>query len=133
MIALIRPAKTEGGPAQTSWLDLGEKSLTLEGLHIVVDVTDQPPAVTSLFSCRGGTLTLRDCSLSLVHRSGTVRPCRIAGPRAEPTIRISVVMVASTAVWRSMMDRPSTVRALLSRPPSRVPRPPTRMAALVVV
>ena len=98
MIALMRPAKTEGGPAQTAWLDLGEKSLTLEGLHIVVDVTDQPPAVTSLFSCRGGTLTLRDCSLSLVNRSGTVRPYALFRTAATGTAKPTRVLLDRTYV-----------------------------------
>src|SRR3954452_15781843 len=51
---------------------------------------------------------------------------------APPTIITSPVSGVSAASWRSRIVRPSTISALLSRPPKRVARPPARMAALFI-
>src|SRR4051794_22660043 len=55
-----------------------------------------------------------------------------AGAAPPPTITTSPVSGVSTASWRSRIVRPSTISALLSRPPKRVARPPARMAALFI-
>ncbi len=65
IICITRPKNEEAG----AFLELGERSLTLEGVDLVVDVTDLPRNL-SLFGCGGGALTLLNCTVTVVNRNG---------------------------------------------------------------
>ena len=54
---------------------LDGKNLTLDGIDLVVDVSDLSPEQTALFSCSAANLTLRNCSITILNQStlGLVR------------------------------------------------------------
>ena len=66
---IIRIQRSRHGPAleQTSFLTLDRKSLTLEGLDLIVDASDLSGRQTALFGCAGSNLTLRDCTVTVIH------------------------------------------------------------------
>ena len=45
--------------------------LVLDGIDLVVDVRDIYPEQTALFSCTASTLTLRNCSITVLNHNGT--------------------------------------------------------------
>ena len=66
---IIRIQRSRHGAAleQTSFLTLDRKSLTLEGLDIIIDASDLSGRQTALFGCVGSNLTLRDCTITVIH------------------------------------------------------------------
>ena len=56
--------------ADGAFLDLGERALTLDGIDIIVDVSDLPRSQPALFLCGGGSLNLQNCTVTVVNRSG---------------------------------------------------------------
>ncbi len=63
------------------------KQLILDGLDLIVDLQDLPREHTALFSCKGGSLTLNNCTItiinpqnypmSLIRAQGTDRPAQV--------------------------------------------------------
>ena len=66
---VIEPGRGNLAPGQSAYLDLGEKELVLEGLDLVVDVSSLSSSIVALFSVRGGSLILRDCTLTVLNPS----------------------------------------------------------------
>jgi eukaryotic-like serine/threonine-protein kinase len=50
---------------------LDRQNLILDGIDLVVDVRDVYPEQTALFSCAGSTLTLRNCSITVLNHNNT--------------------------------------------------------------
>ncbi|MFO0951675.1 MAG: hypothetical protein U0835_11095, partial [Isosphaeraceae bacterium] len=69
VIALERP-RADGRSASSSLVDVGDRTLVIDGVDLVVDASRLPPTLTELFLVRGGTLVLRDSSITVVNRSG---------------------------------------------------------------
>lgn len=72
-IVVLGRDRAEAVQGETSWLDVGEHSLTFEGLDLVVDVNGLPPTHTALFAGRGGSIVFRDCTLTVLDRPGLTR------------------------------------------------------------
>ena len=50
---------------------LDRQNLILDGIDLIVDVRDIYPEQTALFSCAGSTLTLRNCSITVLNHNNT--------------------------------------------------------------
>ena len=84
-ILCLEAPKQEGLSHQGAVVDLSEKSLTLDGLDLIVDVTDLPRTFGALFHLGGGaTLTLRDCSVTVVNRGNLPFSVVATGAGAKP-------------------------------------------------
>jgi serine/threonine-protein kinase len=64
VVAFERPWN-DSAPARPALVDLADKSLVLEGLDLVIDPGSLGPTQSAVFLCRGGALTLRDCTVTL--------------------------------------------------------------------
>jgi serine/threonine-protein kinase len=69
-IVQIERSSSESARGQTALLVLDRKNLTLEGLDLIVNLRDLSPSQTSLFSCTGGSLTLKNCSITILNNRG---------------------------------------------------------------
>ncbi|MFO0960154.1 MAG: hypothetical protein U0800_22405 [Isosphaeraceae bacterium] len=69
-ILVVEPPSTEFLKEQAGSIALQGNALTLEGLDIVVRVRSMGKAQTTLFQLQGGSLTLRDCSLTVIGAQG---------------------------------------------------------------
>lgn len=88
ILCLTRP-KFEATQQQSAFIDIGEKSLTLEGLDLIVNAADLAPAHTAVFQCAGGSLNLQNCTITFVNR--TNRPLAListTSPEKPSRIRI---------------------------------------------
>ncbi|MFI5459906.1 MAG: serine/threonine-protein kinase [Isosphaerales bacterium] len=50
---------------------LDRKDLTLDAIDLIVNVRDLSPTQTALFSCTGASLTLRNCSITILNSPGS--------------------------------------------------------------
>jgi serine/threonine-protein kinase len=66
IIRIERPA-VEAVRSQSAVIELKGKSLTLDSLDLILDVSRLPPAQDALFSCSGSSLTVRRCTITLVN------------------------------------------------------------------
>jgi serine/threonine-protein kinase len=66
----IMPSKTEAAMEQSAFAPLHRKSLTLEGVDLIVDPSDLSGRQRALFGCSGGNLTLRDCTITVINPKG---------------------------------------------------------------
>jgi serine/threonine-protein kinase len=93
-IVRIERAGTEAARQRTALMPLDRKNVTLEGIDLVVDVTELSSRQTALFGCLGSSLSLRDCTITIVNprrapfaviraESAAARPCRV---RLERTL-----------------------------------------------
>ena len=64
-IVSVEGAKKEGGSKASAMIDLEGRTLLLEGLDLVVDVKE---GASALFESRGGNLTLRNCTVTVLNR-----------------------------------------------------------------
>lgn len=86
-IIRIGRTRTIASREQTAYLPLSGKSLTLEGIDLIVDARELSGQQTALFGCAGSTLVLRDCTVTvlnpmgapfvLVRQEAAARPSRI--------------------------------------------------------
>jgi serine/threonine-protein kinase len=69
---IIRILRSRPGPAleQSAFLTLERKSLTLEGLDLIVDAHDLSGNQKALFGCVGSNLTFRDCTITVINPTG---------------------------------------------------------------
>jgi serine/threonine-protein kinase len=65
IVVLTAPAVAPGGRAPTALITIDGPELILEGLHLVVPSGSLPSSIGALFACRGGTLRLRDCTVTV--------------------------------------------------------------------
>ena len=85
IVALERPKPAEV-EAREAFFDVGDKSLILDGLDLVVDVIELPRTVTTLFACRGGSLTLKNCTITIINsRQGQSLSLVRSGPSERPS------------------------------------------------
>jgi serine/threonine-protein kinase len=69
-IIRIEHSSLETVRRQSAVFVLDRKSLTLDGVDLVVNVDDLSPSQTALFSCIDANLTLRNCSIAVLNRRG---------------------------------------------------------------
>lgn len=62
---ILLSAPAESSADRSALVDLAGLDVVLEGLDLVVPSGELPASIMSVFSCRGGSLTLRDCTISL--------------------------------------------------------------------
>ena len=114
-IIVIEPGRGELAVGQSAYLELGEKELVLEGLDLVVDITSFSRSIAALISLRGGSLTLRDCTLTLVNHSN--QPFSVL--KTEPSGNPSRFLLDRSIVrgsFHSIIDvGPGPVQAALTR------------------
>ncbi len=106
----------------TAFLDLGGRELTLEGLDLVVDVKLLAAGQTALFLCRGGTLTLRNCTVtvlnrvnrpfSLVQTAPSERPSRVRLERTFVRGAIDTVVALAGGAGDVFLDRSVVLNGL---------------------
>ncbi len=64
---------------------LDGKQLVLEGLDLVVDLKDLPREQTSIFACRGGTLVLRRCTVTVIEAPSRTLSLVSVEPSSKPS------------------------------------------------
>lgn len=105
-IIVVEPPTIEFLQEQAATIPLQGTQLTLEGIDLVVRVASLGKAQTSLFQLQGGSLTLRDCTLTVIGAQG--HPYHVLaidepekGPR-DSSIRLesSFVRASSAAIFR---------------------------------
>lgn len=69
VICLVSP-RLETAQEQPALFDVEARTLTLDGIDLIVDAKDLPRASQAIFLCRGGSLTLRRCTLTVLNRGG---------------------------------------------------------------
>ena len=97
----IEAAANEIVKDQAAKFILGEgkvESLVLEGLDIAVDVRDLPGHQLALFLLRGGDLTLRNCSLTILNASDPGRTNPFAVFRVEEGPRPNRITLDRTTI-----------------------------------
>ncbi len=106
IIRIIR-SRTEAAMEQSAFASLERKSLTLEGVDLIVDANVLSGRQRALFGCSGSNLTLRDCTITVINPRGTpftlVRqepaPSRPQEPAPRPSrIRLERTLVRGTSV-----------------------------------
>ncbi len=88
-IVCLTRSRSEASQQQTAFVDVGEKSLTLDGIDLIVNAADLAPGHTALFQCAGGSLILQNCTITFVDR--TNRPVALIAtmsPEKPSRIRI---------------------------------------------
>jgi eukaryotic-like serine/threonine-protein kinase len=80
-IVRVERSNSEAVRKQPAVFTVGRQNLILDGIDLVVDVRDVYPEHSALFSCTGSTLTLRNCSITILNHNNT--PFSII--RVEPT------------------------------------------------
>jgi serine/threonine protein kinase len=103
IVAVERP-RIDARLTQPVFLDLGEKTVAFDGIDLVVDVADLPPSQAALFQLRGGSLTFRNCSITVVNRSG--RPFTIV--KTVPSSKTSKVFFDRSLVRGSFLSAVET-------------------------
>ncbi len=93
-IIRITRTRTLASREQTAYLPLSGKSLTLEGIDLIVDARDLSGRQTALFGCAGTTLVLRDCTITVLNPTGA--PFVLV--RQEPGARPSRILLERTLV-----------------------------------
>ncbi|HWD24029.1 MAG TPA: serine/threonine-protein kinase, partial [Acidimicrobiales bacterium] len=84
--------------AQKAVFVLEGKSLVLEGLDLIVDVQELPLGQSALFLCRGSTLTLRNCTITVVNPKGQPFAIVRTAPAARPSrVRLDETMLRGTS------------------------------------
>ena len=70
---IIRTQRSRHGSAleQSAFLPLERKSLTVEGVNIIVNARDLSGQQKALFGCVGSNLTFRDCTITVINPTGT--------------------------------------------------------------
>ena len=80
-IVRVEGSSAEAVRTQRAVFVLDGKNLTLDGIDLVVDVNDLSPEQTALFSCSAASLTLRNCSITILNNR---RAASFAVVRTEP-------------------------------------------------
>ena len=93
IIRIVR-SKTEAAREQSAFLPLDRKSVTLEGVDLLVDARDLSGRQKALFGCSGSNLTLRDCTITVINP--TDAPFTLV--RQEPASRPSRIRLERTLV-----------------------------------
>jgi hypothetical protein len=78
----------------SAFLPLDRKTLTLEGVDLIVDASDLSGRQTALFGCLGSSLTLRDCTVTVINSNGS--PFVLV--RQDPSARASRIRLERTLV-----------------------------------
>jgi serine/threonine-protein kinase len=95
-IVRIGGSGVEAVRRQSAVFVLDRKNLILDGLDLIVNVHDLSPNQTSLFSCTGASLTLRNCSITVLGSPAGVAftVFRVESSRSNPTlIRLEQTLV----------------------------------------
>jgi serine/threonine-protein kinase len=66
----IRRSKPTAALKQEAFLALERKTLVLEGIDLIVDASDLSGRQRALFGCSSSNLTLRDCTVTVINRTG---------------------------------------------------------------
>jgi eukaryotic-like serine/threonine-protein kinase len=88
-IVCLTRSKNEATQHQTAFVDVGEKSLTLDGIDLIVNATELAAGHTSLFQCSGGSLNLQNCTITFVSRADrSISLVATTSPEKPSRIRI---------------------------------------------
>jgi len=69
-IVRVEGSSLEAVRRQPAVFVLDRKNLTLDAIDLIVNVRDLSPNQTALFSCNGTSLTLRNCSITILNNPG---------------------------------------------------------------
>ena len=97
--------RSEKSGDEESLITVEEADVVLEGLDLIVDMDAFPASVASLFHCPSGSLTLRDCSVTVVGGGGR----RVALARAGENLKDggSVSQAPRILLERTWLDGPA--------------------------
>jgi eukaryotic-like serine/threonine-protein kinase len=86
-IVRIEEPRLDAVKEQSAVFPLGHKNLTLDGIDLIVNVRDLPANQSALFSCAGASLTLRNCSITILNNPGSSSFAfvRVKSSAAQPT------------------------------------------------
>jgi serine/threonine-protein kinase len=102
---LIEPPTQDYLKEKPAVIEVQGAQLVLDGLDIVVDADELPVAQSSLFLCRGSSLLLNNCTITVL--GGANRKLALvqvddvasgAGPRASSQIRLEQTLVRANAL-----------------------------------
>lgn len=97
-IICVDPPSLDVVRDQPAVVVLEGKSLTLEGLDLVVNVSQLPLSQTALFQSRGGTLNLKQCTITIVNpRRKPFALVRSMASESPTRVRLERTMVRGTA------------------------------------
>lgn len=101
--------------AQPAVVLLDGKNLILDGLDLVVNVLNLPAHQNALFDCRGGSLTLRGCTITILNPRGTPFSLVRTGPSTRPAkIRVERTLVRG-ASYTAFDLRSGSAEVVLNR------------------
>ena len=131
-IVRVERSSSEAVRKQPAVFVLDRQNLILDGIDLVVDVRDLYPEQTALFSCSGSTLTLRNCSITILnHNNTSFSVVRVEPDRSRPTrIRLERTLVRGGFAAGVDLAGGSTELALNKSVILGGPGPLVRVAAL---
>src|SRR5262249_17380069 len=87
-------AREQVAGQQTAFLALDRKSLTLDGLDLILDASALSRGQTALFGCAGSNLTLRNCTITILNTQRAAFTVIRVEPSAQPSrIRLEGTLV----------------------------------------
>jgi serine/threonine-protein kinase len=94
-IVHIESSNLEAVRKQRAVFVLDRKNLTFDGIDLIVDVGDLSATQTALFACSGATLTMRNCSITVLnHHNTPFTLVRVEHDSSRPTrIRLERTLV----------------------------------------
>lgn len=114
-IVCIEPPQLDVVWEQQAVVILDGKNLVLKGLDLVVNVQRLPLAQTSLFLCRGGNLTLSDCTITIINPQR--RPFALVRTASSPRpshVRVEETLVRGAA-FSALALNGGSIDAIFSR------------------
>ncbi len=90
----LQGSKLTSSQPQGGFIDLDSRTLILDGLDLIVDAKDFTRSYVSLFNLRGGSLTLNNCTITVVNRGGLPISVIETGPSDKPSrIRLERTLI----------------------------------------
>jgi serine/threonine-protein kinase len=103
IVRIVRPsletvrqqaAREQVARAQTAFFALDRKSLTLDGLDLILDASQLARGQTALFGCAGSNLTLRNCTITILNTHRAAFTVIRVDPSAQPSrIRLEGTLI----------------------------------------
>jgi serine/threonine-protein kinase len=103
IVALERSSVSDSANPD-AFLDLADKSLVFEGLDLIVDASDLPRSVTTLIQCLGGSLTFRDCTVTVINNRSGVPISLVRAASAEKPMKVLFERTLVRGALTSVLD-----------------------------
>ncbi len=97
LVVQSRDGGSAAGRARPALIDVESRHLVIEGIDLVIAVDELPEPVKSVFRCAGGSLVLRDCSVTIVGGTGREFGLVAVEPPARSLVRLERCLIRGTA------------------------------------